>query len=85
MKSKTVIKQRLTYWQSVYDKLMPAYIALIEGGVKSYMIDDRQLTRFDLPDLEARIEKAEEMIDELQSLLDGGGRRKAVGIVPRDW
>jgi len=85
MKSKTVIKQRLAYWQSVYDKLMPAYIALIEGGVKSYMIDDRQLTRFDLPDLEARIEKAEEMIDELQSLLDGGGRRKAVGIVPRDW
>ncbi len=85
MISKTVIKQRLAYWQSVYDKLMPAYIALIEGGVKSYMIDDRQLTRFDLPDLEARIEKAEEMIDELQSLLDGGGRRKAVGIVPRDW
>ncbi|MBO4676835.1 MAG: hypothetical protein J5633_04750 [Oscillospiraceae bacterium] len=84
MQSKTVIKQRLDYWQSVYDKLMPAYIALIDGGVKSYMVDDRQLTRFDLPDLEKRIERAEEKIDELQGLLDGGRRRRAFGVVPMD-
>ena len=31
------------------EKLMAAYEALVTGGVKSYMIDDRQLTRFDLP------------------------------------
>lgn len=84
MQSKTVIKQRLAYWQGVYDRLMPAYVALIEGGVKSYMVDDRQLTRFDLPDLEKRLEYAEEKIDELQGLLDGGRRRRAFGVVPMD-
>ncbi len=85
MASKTVIQQRLTYWQGVYEKLQNAYVALIEGGVKSYMIDDRQLTRFDIPDLLEQMEKIEEKIDELQAALDGHGPRKAVGIVPRDW
>ena len=51
MASKTVIKKRLEYWTGVYEKLQTAYAALIEGGVKSYMIDDRQLTRYDLPEL----------------------------------
>ena len=85
MASKTVIIQRIAYWKGVYEKLQTAYVALIEGGVKSYMIDDRQLTRFDAPDLLEQMEQIEKKIDELEAALDGHGPRKAVGIVPRDW
>jgi len=85
MASKKTIERRLNYWNGMYEKLQAAYKALVSGGVKSYMIDDRQLTRFDLPVLLKQIEKIEEKIDELEAALEGNGPRKAVGIVPRDW
>ena len=85
MADRTIIKQRLSFWEGVHEKLQNAYIALIEGGVKSYMIDDRQLTRFDIPDLVTEIEECEKKIDELTAALEGKRPRKAFGIVPRDW
>ncbi len=85
MADRTIIRQRLSFWETVHEKLQNAYIALIEGGVKSYMIDDRQLTRFDIPDLKNEIEECEAKIDELTAALEGKRPRKAVGILPRDW
>lgn len=85
MAGRTIIRERLSFWQGVHKKLQDAYIALIEGGVKSYMIDDRQLTRFDLPDLKNELEECEQKIDELSAALDGKRPRKAFGIIPRDW
>ncbi len=85
MASKTIIKERLSYWQGVYEKLQDAYVKLIEGGVKSYTIDDRTLTRFDIPDLLKQMEKIEEKIDELSAALEDKQPRKAFGIIPRDW
>ncbi len=85
MATNTIIQERLTYWQGVYEKLQDAYVKLVEGGVKSYTIDDRQLTRFDIPDLLEQMEKAEEKIDELTAALEGKRPRKAFGIIPRDW
>lgn len=82
---KTVIKARLQFRQKALDILYKAYLALVDGGVQSYSIDDRTLTKFDLPKLKEEIEKAEKEIDELQALLNGSRVRKAVGIVPRDW
>ncbi len=79
------VKIRLNFWRSAYEKLIAAYIALVDGRVKSYTIDDRQLTRFDLDTLKDEIEEAEEKIDELTALLNGQRPRKAFGIVPRDW
>lgn len=81
----TTIRKRLEYWESMLDKLMKAYEELISGGVKSYMIDDRQLTKFDLPELKREIESAEAKVDALTAQLSGGGSRKAFGIVPMDW
>ena len=49
------------------------------------MIDDRQLTRFDLPALSEEITQMENEIDQLTSELNGGKRRKAFGVIPRDW
>ena len=78
-------RARLDFWQSALSKLRAAYLALVDGGVKSYVIDDRELTRFDLPDLKDEIEDAEKKVDELLAELNGRKPRKAFGIVPRDW
>lgn len=85
MASKTVIKKRLEFWEKKYEKLQEAYLKLVEGGVKSYTIDDRDLTRLDLPELDKEIQEAENKIDELTALLDGKKSRKAFGILPMDW
>ena len=78
------IKRLYDHYTEKLGKLLDAQIALIEGGVKSYTIDDRTLTRFDLKALQDEIDTCEKKIDEYESLLNGGGRRKAVGIIPRD-
>lgn len=81
----TVIQKRLAFHQQALDKLQEAYLALVEGGVQSYTIDDRSLTRFDLPKLMEEIREEERVVDELTSLLNGGKRRRAFAILPRDW
>ena len=82
---RTEIKARLDFEKSKLAKLREAYLALLDGGVKSYRLDDRSLTKFDIGTLASEIKAAENEVDELTSLLEGGGRRKAVGVVIRDW
>lgn len=81
----TEIKARLAFWQAALEKMRAAYLALVDGGVKSYTIDDRSLTRFDIPQLTKEIEAAERKVDELTAMAQGRRARKAFGIVPRDW
>lgn len=85
MASKTILEKRLTFRTKALEKLYDAYTALVDGGVKSYMIDDRQLTRFDLPALSEEIKTMESEIDALEAELSGKKRRKAFGVIPRDW
>ena len=85
MADMTDVKIRLNFWRSAYEKLTAAYTALVDSRVKSYTIDDRQLTRFDLGTLKDEIEEAEQKIDELNALLNGRRPRKAFGVIPRDW
>ena len=85
MASRIIIEKRLAFREAALEKLYDAYTALVDGGVKSYVIDDRELTRFDLPDLKDEIEDAEKKVDELTAELNGRKPRKAFGIVPRDW
>ena len=82
---KVELRARLEFRQKSLSKLRKAYLALLDGGVKSYTIDDRQLTRFDLPDRKNAIEQMEDEVDELEAQLKGRRPRKAFGIVPRDW
>ena len=84
-RSKTVLKARLDFWRSALVKLREAYLALLDGGVKSYRIGNEELTRLDLASLEKRIEKAEKEVDELEALLDGGAARRAYAVLPMDW
>ena len=39
------LRARLDFWQKALEKLRVAYLKLLDGGVKSYRIDDRELTR----------------------------------------
>lgn len=82
---KVEIKARLEFWKSTLQSLRAAYLALVDGRVKSYRINDRELTRFDLGSLKSEIEAAEKKVDELTALLNGGRPRRAFGILPRDW
>ena len=79
------LRARLDFWQKALVKLRAAYLKLLDGGVKSYRIDDRELTRFDLPKLQEEIEAAEKKVDELTALLEGQKPRRAVAVIPRDW
>lgn len=81
----TEIRNRLQFWQTALQKMRAAYLALVDGGVQSYSIDDRTLTRFDLPSLLKEIEETERKVDELTALCSGRKARKAFGIVPRNW
>lgn len=85
MPTKEEIRIRLEFWQAALQKLRAAYIALVDGGVQSYTIDNRSLTRFDLPSLLREIQQAERKVDELTALLTGSRPRKAFGVVPRNW
>lgn len=82
---RTEINARLDFKREALRALRKAYLALINGRVKSYQIDNRNLTRFDLSDLKKEIGELEDEIEELENLLVGKRPRKAFGIVPRDW
>ena len=79
------IQISLEFWKGTLLKLQGAYVALISGGVKSYTIDDRQLTRYDLAALRDEIDEAQKKVDELEALLAGQRPRKAFGVLPHDW
>ena len=53
--------------------------------MKSYAIGGRNLTRFDLGELNDTISELEKEVAELENKLNGKPRRRAVGVVMRDW
>ena len=83
--TRETILEMLEYWKTTLRKLMDAYLALAEGQVKSYEIDDRSLTRLDLPSLKKAINDAEAKVAQYENLLAGHRPRKAFAVVPRDW
>ncbi|MGI6155707.1 MAG: DUF6148 family protein [Enterococcus lemanii] len=85
MTSVNTLKLRLEVKKTALDEANKAYLALLSGGVKSYGIGSRTLTRLDLPQLEDTISKLEKEIDYLEIEIAGGKRRRAVGVIPRDW
>lgn len=79
------LRARLEFYKNLLTKLREAYLTLLDGGVKSYTIGQRSLTRFDIGSLKDEIAEAEQKVDELTALLAGQKPRKAFGIIPRDW
>ena len=85
MITKNEARMLYDYYNELIAKLTRAKIALIDGGVKSYTIDNRSLTRFDLDKLSGEIDDAVKKRAEYAAILEGRSPRKKVGIVPRDW
>jgi len=74
------------------DKRLEAYKAqelrmLSEDGVQAYGIGSRNLTRYNLSldTIREAIEELEEEKEELEAELAGVSKRRAVGVVPRNW
>ena len=84
MTRKEAIQYR-DYYAKLIPKLMEAKLELLDGRVKSYTIGDRSLTRYDLAEISAELDKAQKTKDELDAFLNGQKRRKAVGVIPRDF
>ena len=84
MANNTELKERINFRNTALKAAREAYTALLSGQVQSYAIGSRNLTRLDLEKLKNEIDTLEKEIDELTAALSGK-RRKAVGIVPRDW
>ena len=85
MANETEIRERLEFWRASLRSLRKAYLALLDGGAKSYRLGSQELTRLDLTSLAKRIEEAEKRVDELETLAGGGPARRAYGEVPMDW
>ena len=79
---RTMIEKRLKFHTERLDNLYAAYNALVNSRAKSYRLDDRELTRFDLDTLSDEIEDAERKVEELTALLNGQSARKAFGVIP---
>lgn len=83
--TKTEIQEKLTFHKAALSKLREAYLALAEGGVQQYTIGSRSLTKFDLAKISDEIKTHEKAINELNAVIGGTKRRRAVGVVPCDW
>jgi len=81
----TELKARLEFWKVALTKKRTAYLALVDGGVKSYTLDGRDITKFDLDVLSNEIEHAEKKVDELTAMIKGKRPRKAFSVIPRNW
>lgn len=79
------LKKRIEVKEKALDAAYIAYQSLMEGNVQRYVLGSRELTKLDLEKLGKEITKMENELEELESLLNGGARRKAVAVIPRDW
>ena len=84
-RTKADLYMDLEFHKIAKKKLQEAYLAIAEGGVQSYSIGSRSLTKHDLQKIRAEIAGHEKKIHELAAALRGKRRRKTLGIVPRDW
>lgn len=80
MTSKAELETQLIFWKEVLEEQKNAYKTLLKGGIKRYRLEDRELTTFDLPELEASMRRTESKIADIQARLQG--RKRARYIVP---
>lgn len=75
----------LEFHKAAKTALQEAYLAIAKGGVQSYSIGSRTVTKSDLPKLSDEIAMHKKEIRNLEATLHGKTSRLAVGVVMRDW
>ena len=85
MSSRKELEARLEFRRAALDEARSAYLALLNGQAQSYTIGSRTMTKLNLNELKKTITDLEKEVDGLEAVLSGGSRRRAVGIIPRDW
>lgn len=66
------------------DDYYAAELAIINGA-QQYSLGSRSLTRANLAEVRRAIIDLENLLDKLQSELNGNGRMRQVGVVPLDF
>lgn len=87
MRTKEAITADLTSARERLTLYLKREAEMLSGGVQSYGIGSRNLTRYntDLAAIRDTIKELKQEIAELEAELAGGKSRRAVGVVPRDW
>ena len=80
---KATREARLKQYRTRLELYIKAEAAILEGA-QSYTIGSRHLTRADLAEIRKMITTLEDGIDELESEVEGGSRRKCIRVIPRD-
>ncbi|MBR1625587.1 MAG: hypothetical protein IJ681_00415 [Bacteroidales bacterium] len=82
----TTIQTEITKKKERLELYLAREATMLQGGVQSYGIGSRNLTRYntDLAQIRAAIKELENEIKALEAKLNGTAVRKAVGIIPRD-
>ena len=85
--SNETIRQMLNAKKERLAAYLDREMEMLKGGVQSYGIGSRNLTRYqtDLSNVRAAIKELEAEIALLEGKLSGKSVRKAVGVIPRDW
>ena len=85
--SKEGLRQQLEIKKARLAAYIDREMEMLSGGVQSYGIGSRNLTRYqtDLSNVRAAIKELEEEIALLEGKISGKNVRKAVGVIPRDW
>lgn len=81
------IRERVTQTEERLTAYRARELEMLSGGVQSYGVGTRNLTRYntDLGAVRDTIAELENKLDELYAQLGTGRPRKAVAVVPRDW
>ena len=74
---------RLSQLKTRYEAYLKAEMAILDGA-QSYQIGSRNLTRADLGEVTEMIEYLEKQIAKEEGKVNGTGRNRVMGIVPRD-
>ena len=85
--SREAIQQKINEKKQRLAAYLDREMEMLKGGVQSYGIGSRNLTRYqtDLTNVRAAIKELEAEIALLEGKLSGQAVRKSVGVIPRDW
>lgn len=84
---KARIREKLDAKRERLSAYLDREVEMLRGGVQSYGIGSRNLTRYqtDLANIRAAITELDKEIEQLENQLSGRASRRAIGVVPRDW